>query len=236
MRFLSFLLLLVSPLAASEERRVWRSQDGGSTLQGALVSRDDRNITLQRPDGNAITFALSRLHPEDVRWLDDHHPHRPPGPPAQAVFEDLVFGDTRQEVTEKLLRSPQVELAVPEHMLARLGLNGAFRTRATVGGLPVLLFFDWDDAGRMRELSLQTAPHPAGDVDAALVPCIDALREVLVMLHGPPKDSGKLPPLGTFDDGVFIGSHVWQIEQGKILLGLARERGNYLAMARISAK
>jgi len=229
-------VLALLPLAAFAETRVWRSSDGASTLEAALVSRDERNVTLRRPSGDPFTFALSRLHPEDVRWLDLHHPHVPPGgPPPNAVFDHLVFGDTRQVVSEKLMQSRQVELAVPEHLLPRLGLNGAFRTRATVGGLPVLLFFDWDDAGGLREVSLQTTPHPAGEVDSALVPCIDALREVLVMLHGPPKDSGKLPPVGTFEVGMFIGSHVWKIRQGTILLGLARENAGYLAMARITA-
>lgn len=235
-RFLTCTIMLMLPAAAMEELRTWRSNDGQLTLEGTFVNRDEGNITLRRPNGNPITFALSRLHPEDVRWLDNHHPYIPPGPPPNAVFDHLVFGDTRQDVTTKLLRSELVELTFDEHLLARLGLNGAFRTRATIGGLPVSLFFDWDDQSAMREVSLQTTPHPADQVTENLVPCIDALKDTLVAIHGPPKKSTSLPALGALAEGMFIGSHLWEIEQGTILLGLARDREGFMAVARIGAK
>lgn len=243
LRFLLILACLLLPLAAAP--RAWKSQSGDRTFQGNFVSRDAKGVTIRRADGQVFTLAAAKLHPDDLKWLDQAHPLATAAPTApaepiaddSAVFDTLHFGDTRAEVLEKLKASTFVELGVDAAFLGRMGLNGTFQTRKEIGGLRCLLYFDWTPAGTMNEFSLQTSPLPAADYPTRVKTCWTELIKLLTTLYGQPVQNAGYPLLEQLSDGTFLASHLWKLEGGgSILLGTAREGDTYTAVVRFGQK
>ncbi|MCF7731129.1 MAG: hypothetical protein K9N23_05560 [Akkermansiaceae bacterium] len=229
---------LLLPLAAAP--RPWKDPTGTRAIQGEFVSRDPKNVTIRRTDGRVFTLDLTKLHPDDRTWLDTNHPYSPtlPAKPAadqSAVFDDLRFGDTRQQVLAKLKASSIVELTADETFLGRLGLNGVFRTRKNLGGLPCLLYFDWSDEGSLTELSLQTRALADASYPTRIKGCWTELIQLLTTLYGNPLQNASYPDLTELNEGTFLASHLWRLEGGgSILLGTARESDGLCTVVRFS--
>lgn len=240
LRLLLILACSLLPLAAAP--RAWKSQSGDRTFQGSFVSRDAKSVTIRRADGQVFTLAATKLHPDDLKWLDQTHPlssAKPAEPVADnsAVFDTLHFGDTRAEVLAKLKASKLVEMGMDEVFLARMGLNGTFQTRKEIGGLRCLLYFDWSDAGAMSEFSLQTSPLPAADYPTRVKACWTELIKLLTTLYGAPVQHAGYPLVDQLNDGSFLASHLWKLEGGgSILLGTAREGDTYTAVVRFTQR
>jgi hypothetical protein len=235
MRF-PFLLALCAALPLSAAPRVWKSADGDRTVRAEFVRRDAETITLKRSDNREVTIELDKLHADDRRWLELNHPvARPVEAPPNAVFDHLVFGDTRAQVLDKLRKSKAVEMIVDERFIARFGLNGIFRTTEKIGGQPALLFFDWSDEGTLTEVSLQTEVRPAHQYEAGLKPFWEAMRDLLTNLNGPPRVKGTAPALERIEINSMLATHVWDLKpEGCLLLGTARQDDGYLVVARFS--
>jgi hypothetical protein len=231
------LLALTLPLAAVP--RTWKEPEGGRTFQGEFVSRDATGVTIRRSDGRRFILATDRLHPDDAKWLDATHP-LPGGksaPPAgsEPIFDTLHFGDTRQQVLAKLKESKFVELTANETFLGRLGLNGVFRTRKAVGGLPCMLYFDWTEDGKLNELSLQTASLADASYPTRIQDCWTELIKLLTTLYGNPVQAAPYPELAQLQEGSFLASHLWRPESGgSILLGTARDSDGVTAVVRFT--
>ncbi len=233
---LPLLLALCTALPLAAAPRDWKSADGERTIRGEFVKRDADTITLKRRDGRDLTFELAKLHADDRRWLELNHPvPKPAGAPPDAVFDHLVFGDTRAQVLEKLRKSKAVEMIVDERFIGRFGLNGIFRTTEKIGGQPALLFFDWSDEGTLTEVSLQTEVRPAHQYETGLKPCWEAMRDLLTNLNGPPRVKGTAPALERIEMNSMLATHVWDLKpEGCLLLGTARQDDGYLVVARFS--
>lgn len=236
-------LLLVFASACPAEAREWRSSDGARTFTADFVSTDGTRVTLKRSDGRIITFSLSKLHPDDQAWILTRQRPRsqraggsPPPDPQGAAFGDLEFGDSRGEVQEKLEKSALVEASVSETFFGRTGLNGVYRTKATIGGLKCYLYFDWTKGGSLREVTLQTQPKPASSY-ASLQANWNELIDLLNKLHGKPVQSSTYPPRGDLQDGLILGSHLWRTEEGhSVILGTGQERDQYNVVVRITSE
>ena len=113
-------------------------------------------------------------------------------PNKAAVFDQLVFGQSRAQVLAKLKTSKFVELTVDETFLGRTGLNGVFRTRKKIGGLDASLYFDWTDAGELKELTLQTEALPASAYRTQIEPSWKKFIELLTTLYDDPVQKGFL--------------------------------------------
>ena len=158
-------------------------------------------------------------------------------PKQAAVKDQLVFGDTRDQVLAKLKASPVVEMNVGDTFLGRTGLNGIFRTRKRVGGLNASLFFDWTIAGELRELTLQTDALPASAYPSRIASSWKEFIVLLRTLYGKPTQQGSLPTMGSLSDGSFSPSHLWSLESGgSALLGTARAGSNYQLVVRFTQK
>lgn len=231
------LLILFTALSLSAaDARQWRNADGSQTLNGEFVSRDSNQVTLKRPDGKVFTIAVEKLHAEDVAWLNKNHPlpaskPAPAGNPA-AAFDTLVFGDTRAQVEEKLLASRFVELTVDQVHLGRFGLNGVFKTRKQIGGKSYLLFFDWTDDNKLKEITLQTEGLKRDSYNTEMQASWKELVEVLSSLYGKPSVEGPFPDLGSLADGSFAASHSWKLSPGVALLGTAKDGATYQVVVR----
>jgi hypothetical protein len=229
-----FLITSLLPLAAAP--RPWQSADGQRSVQGEFVKRDAESVTIRRQDRKEVRIPLVQLHPDDQTWLNRNHPL--PGqelPPPNAVFDKLQFGDTRDEVYQKLKDSKFVELTVGETFLGRTGLNGVFRTRHKIGGLDAMLFFDWTDDQRLKEVTLQTAALPASRFKNDLHPCWQQFIELLTTLHGDPIHANPDLQIKPIADGSMSSTHLWKLDgKGTAMLGAAREGDNYQIAVRFT--
>ena len=239
MRTLALLLVLSGITAAAP--RPWKDPDGTRSIQGEFVSRTDDKVTIRRTDGKVFTMPLDKLHPDDRKWLDANHPSagaKPANkPPANAVFDSLCFGDTRQQVLAKLKESKFVEMTADETYLGRLGLNGVFRTRKDVGGLPCMLYFDWTEDGHLSELSLQTHAMGESAYGSKIKNCWTELIKLLTSLYGKPVQAAPYPDSAQLTEGAFLASHLWRWEGGgSILLGTARDTDGFTAVVRFTQR
>ena len=233
------LLLVGSPLL---EARLWRSADGKKSFEADFISTDQKQITLKKGRG-IVTFDIAKLHVEDQAWLRKNHPlekddgknHSPP--PKGAAFGSLEFGDTRADVIKKLKESPIVESSAAEVMVARIGLNGTYRTKETLGGLHCYLFFDWTKNGRLREVSLRSKALEASSYEGSLQSNWKQLIDLLSQLHGKPAQNGIYPDSADLQDGLILCSHLWHSSEGhSILLGTGQEGQKYSVVVRITSE
>jgi hypothetical protein len=234
-RVLCLLTLLLLPLSASEFRP-WRNNEGDKSIEGRFVKRDEFNLTILRRDHREITLPLSKIHADDVRWLNEKHPLPPPPPPKSVgVIDELRFGDSRSEVTAKLKKSPIFETSVPDTLFARTGLNGIFHTKNKIGGYQCLLSFNWHDEGGLKEIMLQTPTEDLSSWDSKLKPCFAELVKLISALHGKPLIANEKIDLTQLQDDSMTANYLWHLEsKGSVLLGPAKENGKLMVAVRFS--
>ncbi len=232
------ILLLVPALQASAAPREWKSADGQRSIRGEFISRDAVGVTIRRNDGRQVPITLEQLHPDDRSWIAANHPL--PGTevaPPSAVFDQLAFGDSRAEVTRKLESSKFVEASLDNSLFGRTGLNGIFRTRSKIGGLDAMLYFDWDEKGGLKEITLHSTPLPASALNDRLIPCWKEFIELLTTLHGKPVSENPHIDLAPIRDGAISGTHLWKLENSaNVMLGPAREGNQYQITVRFTTK
>jgi len=238
-------LLIASAMNLLAETRFWKTTDGTRSVSGEFVNRDTTTVTIRYGGGKEITSPLAKLHPDDLAWLNKSHPipgvagamPTPAMPDKSAVFDQLVFGDTRDQVTAKLKASQFVESGLDATFLGRTGLNGVFRTRKQIGGLDASLFFDWTEGGTLKELTIQTATVPESDYQTQLQPSWKEFIVLLTTLYGKPVQQGSLPHSESLADGSFRPSHLWSLEAGgSVLLGTARDGDKFQLVVRFTQK
>lgn len=222
------------------EARLWRSADGKKSFEADYISNDSKQVTLKKGRG-IVTFDIAKLHFDDQTWLKKNHPikkddgknHTPP--PKGAAFGSLEFGDTHGEVIKKLKESPIVESSAAEVMLARIGLNGTYRTKQTMGGLHSYLYFDWSENGTLREVSLRSKGLDASAYSGSLKSNWKELIQLLSQLHGKPVQDGLYPDSDDLQDGLILCSHLWHNSAGhSILLGTGQEGEKFSVVVRIT--
>lgn len=219
------------------ESRPWKSADGLHTVQAEFVNRDETRITIRDESGKQFTMEISKLDAEDAKWLNLNHPLAGPPPGPAAFFDTLTFTDTRESTLAKLKVSKIVMMTTDETFLGRSGMNGVFRTRQKIGKLNGLLFFDWSEAGKLKEFTLQTETIPAAAYVSDLEPSWKEFVDLLTMLYGKPVSKGPMPTMGNLGDSSFAPSHLWNLDGGgSALLGTAREGNKYQLVVRFTQK
>ena len=234
---LTLILAIASAPALSAETRPWKSADGLRTTQGEFIKRDATSVTIRSDVGKEFTIALSKLHSDENKWLDLNHSLSGPAPDPAAFFDNLTFDDTRETTLAKLKVSKIVEMTTDETFIGRSGINGIFRTRQKIGNLSGFLYFDWTDAGKLKELTLQTECLPATAYKSELEPSWKGFVALLSTLYGKPVQKGSIPQPDSIASGSFSPSHMWTLESGgSALLGTAREANNYQLVVRFTQK
>ena len=233
---LSLFLTIASATSVFAESRPWKSVDGLKTIQGEFLKRDATSVTIRRDDGQETPIALGQLHADDKKWLALHHPASGETlPDESAVFDTLKLGDSHDEVLAKLKASKFVEMTIADNLLGRTGLNGIFRIRQKIGGQEASLYFDWNEANALKEITVRTATVPKADYDAKLAPCWKEFVELLTTLHGKPLQAVPTINLDTLVDGSMLSSHLWRLESGgSALLGVGQEGKNYQVVVRFT--
>lgn len=230
--------LIASTLLLHAAPRPRLGSDIPRSLRQEFITRDTTTVTLRHPNGKQVTTPIDELAPDDRAWINENHPLPcAEVPPQAAVFDQLVFGDTRSQVLAKLKASKFVELTIDPTFIGRSGLNGIFRTRKQIGGLHASLFFDWTPTGELKELTLQTETLPASDYRTVLLPSWQEFIPLLTTLYGKPIQKGSLPLMETIANGTLSPSHLWSLEGiGSALLGAARDGDKYQIVVRFTQK
>jgi len=238
-RALLVLLTIVLPVIAGETR-TWSNAEGTKHFDAEFVSRENNTITLLRDNEKQLTFDISMLSGDDQRWLNLHYPLGDEGkgeamPDANTVFDTLKFGDSREAVSQKLRDSKIVQTAVEGIFQGRTGLNGIYRTRHLIGGLFCYLYFDWNENGGLKEITLQTENQLTGEYQSTIKSCWSELIKLISPIHGKPTQTTGLPRLEDLGDGQLLASHLWLIEHGgSVMLGTAREGNGYQVIVRFT--
>lgn len=236
---LTLIFAVISATALSTEARPWKSADGLRSIEGEFVKRDATSVTIRTDAGKDITIELAKLHPDETKWLNLKQSLTPAAPPQDpaAFFDTLTFRDTRETTLAKLKASKVVIMTTDETFIGRSGLNGIFKTRQKIGGLDGFLYFDWTEAGKLKELTLQTETRPDSAYKTELEPSWKEMIELLSTLYGKPVQNGPIPQANTLADGSFAPSHLWLLEGGgSALLGTAREGSKYQLVVRFTEK
>jgi hypothetical protein len=226
-RILSIILAMVLPLAAGEFR-MWTNPDGTKQFKAEYISHTNDTVTLRPVGGNPMTIALDKLHTNDHKWITENHPTKAQAAAADApddncVFDTLKFGDSRKEVTDKLKESKMVEANLNSTFFGRTGINGIYRTVKEVGGIHCWLFFDWDEADKLNEITLRTEDKPLEEYETALKPCWQELIGLITFIHGKPLQTTPIPAAAQLQNEQMLASHLWRIENGgTVLLGTSK--------------
>ena len=241
MRPLLLLLVLASSMAAPAAMRAWRNLEGTRSFQAEYLSSDGARVTLKRRDGRIITLSIRKLHTGDQAWVRSNVAPKDLAadapPPKGAAFDQLEFGDDRNTVEKKLKVSLFVTSAGDGIFLGRTGLNGIYKTKATIGGLHCFLFFDWHKSGGLREVTLQTQPVSKGQYITSLRGNWAELIDLLGKLHGRPVQAAGFPDVDELQDGAILGSHLWYTEEGhSVILGTGQEGSGYNVVVRITSE
>ncbi len=234
-----FIFPLWTIYAFAAEARTWKNH-AGKTFEAEYVSNDGKRVTL-RGKKRIVTYEIEKLHASDQEWLKENHPFNPEDSPPEivkgAAFDTLEFGDSKAEVIQKLRKSKIVEGDVQEHLLARTGMSGIYRTKENIGGLRCTLYFEWSRRGTLREVSLRTQPLQEDVYDTDLKKNWNQWIELLTILHGRPRQDGGYPALNDLEDGLMLGSHLWYDEEGhSIILGTGQDGNKYSAIVRITSQ
>lgn len=227
-------LLLAASLMAGETR-TWSNSDGTKHFKAEFISREKDSVSLLRSDGKKLDIKLNVLHIDDKHWLDLNHPAAGAAliPADDAVFDTLRFGDNRETVTNKLKASKIVESNLNGTLMGRTGLNGIFRTKHEIGGLFCYLYFDWDENGGLKEITLQTEGKKAAEYDTILKPCWTQLIQLIEPIHGKPLQDTSFPQASKLGDGQMMASHLWDIESGgSVMLGTSQVDSLYQVVVR----
>ena len=233
-----FLIAASFSCPAFAEMRPWKSADGLKSVQGDFVKRDATTGTITLASGKEMTIELSKLHTDEAKWLNAQHPlaGEGPAPDPAAVFDTLLFGDSRETVLTKLKASKIVEMTTDETFLGRSGMNGVFFTRQKIGKVKASLYFDWTEDGNLKELTLQTELLPDTAYQSDLEPTWAAMVELMSTLYGKPVQKGPMPAMSSLGDGTFSPSHLWALDGGSALLGTARDGKRYQLVVRFTQK
>ena len=227
LRIILLLLAFLLPITAGEIR-VWTNPDGSKTFKAEFIRRDKNTVTLRPVSGREVSMGLEKLHSDDQSWLKKNHPTEAETKAAEvpdeaAIFDTLRFGDDRQTVTAKLKASKMVEANLDSTFLGRTGINGIYRTVQPIGGLHCYLFFDWDEADLLKEITLRSEDKVKSEFETVLKPCWQALTELIVPIYGKPLQTAKMPAASDLTNEQMLASHLWRIEQGgSVMLGASR--------------
>lgn len=236
-RYLFPAVVLFASLLTSVDARTWKSVDATKSFEGEFVKRELNSITIRKA-GEEVTIDINKLHDDDKKWIELNHPiAADPEVDPNAVFDTLTFADNRETALQKLKESKVVEMTVDETFIGRSGLNGIFRTRKKIGKVTASLYFDWTEAGNLKELTLQTDKIPADSYESDFGPSWSALIKLMSTIYGKASTEGPMPSMHSIPDGSFMPSHLWKLNNGcSALLGTAREGKQYQLVVRFTEK
>ncbi len=125
------------------------------------------------------------------------------------VYDTLEFGDTRAEVTKKLQASTMVEQQLDGDFFGNTALNGAFKCKAKLAGLSYRLYFDWDDEGGLKEITLRSDELNLDQYNRALKEAWAEASTLFTQVYNPPAQAVHYPATEDFKTHDILMTHIW---------------------------
>ncbi len=125
------------------------------------------------------------------------------------VYGDLEFGDSRETVLKKLQKSKLVSQTFDTSLISRTGLNGIFKCKHPLAGQTYSLYFNWDDNGGMKELTLRSEPIPKSQFKTTLHTAWQKANQVFTNAYGTPAQAAKYPSTAQVEQFTIYMTHLW---------------------------
>jgi len=216
----------------------WRNKDGSRSFRGEFVSFNKINVKIKKIDDTIVEIPISRLHPEDQKWVRNYSAKAKANAALNAsnsVFAGLNFGDSKDVVMSKLKKSDIVESSVSDIHLGRTGLNGIFRTKAKIGPYKCSVFFDWTSQDKLKEITLRTDDLQASDYDTNIKRCWEQMVHLTGEIIGSPVHKTTYPMQNNMQDGMSMNTHLYRIQSGgSALVGIGFQDGKYMVTTRFT--
>jgi len=131
----SVVLLMMAPVAFSDELRTWKDSSGSFSVEAEFVSKDLTSVTLRTSGGREIAVPLAKLSREDRQYLDQLKPRKldrqkvQPSPPHSlhdrlAKTADFQYSQTPlTEVLEAFKYDHSLPTLLDKRSLEESGIN-----------------------------------------------------------------------------------------------------------------
>jgi hypothetical protein len=154
-------------------------------------------------------------------------------PSLAGVYGNLEFGDNRATVTRKLKSSNLVDQTMTSTLMGRTGLNGIFKCKAKLAGLTYRLYFDWNDRGELREITLRSELLDQHQYSTNLYKAWQEASELFTQAYNAPAQHTQFPDKKTLSEGNMLMSHVWHKGNSQsIMMGPGTDNGKYFLAIR----
>jgi len=219
-----FIILSLVPLTA----RTWTSADGKKTIDGEYVSHTDEQVVIKRGTKN-LTVKYEFLSTLDREWVEDLD--KVSDPDQSSALEDagrlktllalVQHGDGEGTVVRKLEKNPHIEASLSKTFLARVGLNGFFKTKETLNGKQYVFHFDWDENDRLTCITLRSEEFPRAEFKQGVKNAWLAGNKLISQSYGEAKQTSDFPPVSSLSpDANLMITHVWHPEGTKKTIAL----------------
>jgi hypothetical protein len=155
---------------------------------------------------------------------------------AAPVYETLEYGDSKDTVIEKLTECPRIEGEYVVSMFGNSKLDESFKVAQPLAGSQFSLSFDWDDTEGLNRIDLRSDQYESAAYNTELKNTFDAAVRLISRLYGKPAIENSMPPADKVKTAGVTASHVWQIDEGSLILGIGESEGKYDVLIRFSQK
>jgi len=154
-------------------------------------------------------------------------------PSFAGVYGTLEFGDDRATVTQKLKKSKLVDQTITTALMGRTGLNGIFKCKAKLAGLTYRLYFDWDENGGLKEITLRSEPVEKQQYKSIIYKAWQKANNLFTNVYSEPVQNADYPDKTTLSDGGMYMTHVWhKSAKQSILMGPGQDMDKYFLAIR----
>lgn len=247
-RLVISIFLIFSTFVGASEFRTWFNTDKTKSFEARLINRKGNLVTLRLKNFKDINVEIDKLHADDQLWINQNHSTKTSGATnatagkinnvvKDAVYDTLVFGDTRDTVMKKLYASKLVHTSLAATHVGRTGLNHIFTTREKISGLTFSLSFNWNDSGQLIEVTMQSEDKGAQEYSTTLRNCWLEFDKLLTPIYGKPRIASEMPKTNELENDKMLASHVWPLDQGgSVLLGSSKIDGSYQVVVRFTTE
>lgn len=211
MRCLFIILILsLTPLTA----RTWTNEDGKKTIEGDYVSHTDKHVVIKRGAKNII-IKYEFLSASDREWVGNLDKASDPGQSdtpvdLKTLLAVVQHGDREQAVVGKLEKNKHVDASLSKTFLARMGLNGFYKTKEILNGHHYAFHFEWDGNDRLTCITLRSEDFNRAEFKQDVKNTwLDGIK-LVSQCYGEAKQASDFPPVSSLSpDANLMITHVW---------------------------
>lgn len=151
---------------------------------------------------------------------------------AAPVFESLEYGDSKVEVITKLTENPRVEGEYVISMFGETELNDCFKITQKLGETQFKLNFDFDDEHTLNRIDLRSNKFDSAQFDSELKTTFESALRLITRVYGKPSVENTMPTIDQVKPSGVTASHIWQLPEGSLILGIGEANGSYDTLIR----